>query len=149
MVRDDVSDLSRWPRWNDQTDSLRVHGGGFDDRRHSGPREDGRVCVYEHIEYRGRYQCFEDGADVHDLRRLDWSDRISSIRTSGRARVVFHEHINFEGERLVVHRDLPDLTRVNARDGSNWNDRISSFRMRGDEGWDRRNDGFDRRPVGR
>jgi hypothetical protein len=139
-VRDDVSDLSRWPRWNDQTDSLRVHGGGYDDRSRSGRRDDDRVCVYEHVEYRGRYQCFE-GDDLRDLRRGDWNDRISSIRTFGRTRVVFHEHVNFEGERLVVHRDIPDLTRVHAQDGSTWNDRISSVRMR-DSGWDRR-------PVGR
>jgi hypothetical protein len=41
------------------------------------------------------------------------------------------EDAGFQGQRLIVDRDLPDLTQIRAG-RNNWNDRISSLRV-GDE----------------
>jgi Beta/Gamma crystallin len=141
-ITNDISDLSQWRGWNDQADSLRVHGGGVEGRPGFGRRGEDRVCLYEHVGYQGRSQCFDSCEDVQDMRLVGWNDVASSIRTFGRTRIVFYEHMGFGGERLLVDGDIPDLTRVGAHDG-NWNDRISSLRMRGD-GRDGRDDRDDR-----
>jgi len=137
VLGNDVPDLSRWRGWNDQTDSLRVEVAGFAGRSRPGQRGDDRICVYQHVEYRGNSRCFDSGDEVRDLGRLGWNDGISSIRTFGRTRVAFYEHNDFQGERLIVESDIPDLTRLATRNGSNWNDRISSLRA-GEERWGRR-----------
>jgi hypothetical protein len=122
----DVSDLRSLPGWNDQADSVRVGGGGGGGWR-DGPGRDNddrgaRVCVYEHVNYQGKSQCFRDGDDESDLTRIGWNDGISSIRVSGRSRVMVFEHTEYGGDREFIDRDVSDLTQIG------WNDRISSLR---------------------
>jgi hypothetical protein len=127
IIGNDVPDLSRSRGWNDQTDSLRVDAGSFGGRPRPGERGNDRVCVYQHADYRGNSKCFDAGDDVGNLKQLGWNDTISSIRTFGRTRVAFFEDSDYQGQRLIVDRDIPDLSRENMR-GGNWNDRISSLR---------------------
>jgi hypothetical protein len=128
----DVRDFRQWRKsWNDQVDSLRVtssdyRGGGGSDRG-----ED-RVCIYQHVNFQGNSKCWDSGDDIRDLRSIGWNDGISSIRTFGRTRVAVYEDADFRGERLLVERDIADLTRLDANNHSNWNDRISSLRVSGD-----------------
>jgi hypothetical protein len=116
--------------WNDETDSLRVDSAAFGDRRR-GERSEDRVCVYQHVGFAGNSRCFDSGDEVYDLRQIGWNDGISSIRTFGRTRVAVFEDAGFQGQRLIVDRDIPDLTQISAG-RNNWNDRISSLRV-GDE----------------
>jgi hypothetical protein len=116
--------------WNDETDSLRVDSAAFGNRGR-GERSEDRVCVYQHVGFAGNSRCFDSGDDVPDMRQIGWNDGISSIRVFGRTRVAVFEDAGFQGQRLIVDRDLPDLTQIRAG-RNNWNDRISSLRV-GDE----------------
>jgi hypothetical protein len=136
-----VSDMKQLGRfWNDEVDSLRVSAPGFRGGRPGREeRRADRVCVYQHVGYQGNSQCFDAGDDVRDLRSLGWNDGISSIRTFGRSRAAFFEDSEFQGQRLIVDGDIPDLTHVNTGGRGHWNDRISSLRVGGDR-WDRDRD---------
>ena len=132
-INSNVPDIRRWDRsWNDETDSLQVSRAGFGGRRaQRSQRGADRVCVYEHANYQGRSQCWDNGDEVRDLKREGWNDSISSIRTFGRTRVAFYEHNGSQGQRLIIEQDVPDLSQLRTNDGSNWNDRISSLQIRG------------------
>lgn len=117
--------------WNDEADSLRVDAAAFGNRARGERRED-RVCVYQHVGFAGNSRCFDSGDDVPDMRQIGWNDGISSIRVFGRTRVAVFEDAGFQGQRLIVERDIPDLTQISAGGRNNWNDRISSLRV-GDE----------------
>jgi hypothetical protein len=134
VLGENISDLRELKRWNDQVDSLRVETASFRGRPRPGQRAEERVCVYQHADYRGNSQCFDANEDVPDLRRIGWNDGISSIRVFGRTRLAVFEHGDFQGERLIVENDIPNLTAVNGRGGWNWNDRISSLRAGGARG---------------
>jgi len=136
--------------WNDRIGSLRVSSSNYGDSRdnrrddrynqgdYRGPDGQGRynngngVCVFEDINYRGRSQCFNSGADLSDLGRLGgWSDRISSIRVMGNERVVAFVDVNYRGERLVIDRDIPDLRSFRLRNNRSWDNQISSLEVGG------------------
>jgi hypothetical protein len=161
----DVPDLIRRAApeghtWNDRIRSLRVVSE-FDSRdsRDSRDGRDGRidsrvpnappivannsprrnlregVCVYERANYQGREDCWTPGDEIVDLRRSGLGDRISSIRVFGAVRAMLYERSGFRGERLVVDRDIPDLSRV--RMGGTlhtWNDQISSLQIEDERG---------------
>jgi hypothetical protein len=134
----DIREVGRF--WNDEVDSLRVNTPGFRGGRPGrDERRADRVCVYQHVGYQGNSQCFSAGDDVLDLREIGWNDGISSIRLFGRTRAAFFEDSGFQGQRLVVDGDVPDLTQVNVGGRGHWNDRISSIRI-GGERWDRDGD---------
>jgi len=100
-------------------------------------RRDGRshVCIFEDINYRGRYECFDSGDEIADLgRRTSWNDRISSIRIYGVARVTVYRDINFRGDRVTVDRDVSDLRRVRMTSSLSWDNQISSFDVNGGRG---------------
>jgi Beta/Gamma crystallin/Peptidase inhibitor family I36 len=131
-----VSDMNREVGrfWNDEVDSLRVSAPGFRGGRPGGrmERSADRICVYQHVGFQGNSQCFDAGDDVRELRSIGWNDGISSIRVFGRGRVAVYEDNNFQGQRLIVEGDIPDLTYVNSSRG-HWNDRISSLRVGGSD----------------
>ncbi len=145
-INSDVADLdlrrmSEARSWNDRIDSIRIaaafpppvaaRGGDYDDRF---DRPDG-ICVFENANFRGRSQCFYTGVDIRELgRNGNWNDRISSIQVVGDARAMLYENAGFQGERLVVDRDISDLAVIRLRDGVNWNDQGSSLEVREDRG---------------
>jgi len=93
------------------------------------------VCIYEDRDYRGRFECFNAGDEVADLTRIGkWSDKVSSIRVFGRDRVQVFRDIHFQGERLLIDRDIPDLRQLRLRWGSNWDNQISSLIIPGGRG---------------
>jgi len=137
--------------WNDRVGSLRVttegaYNSGNNRNRDYGRdngdyRDNGRygypsntqlsqnsICVYENPNYQGRSECWAAGAEMPDLAR--WSDKISSIRVTGTARAMVYRDIQFQGERQIINRDIPNLAQV-GRPGGNWNDQISSLEVQG------------------
>jgi hypothetical protein len=127
-----IPDLKRFSRnWNDEVDGFRVSSGDFrGGGERARERRQDRVCVYQHVGFQGNSQCWDAGEVIRDLREVGWNDGISSIRVFGDTRIAIYEHNNFDGDRLIVSEDLPDLTRVPAAYG-NWNDRISAVRVEG------------------
>jgi hypothetical protein len=108
-----------------------------DDDRDRDYRRDGRshVCIFEDINFRGRYECFDSGDEIADLgRRTSWNDRISSIRVYGVARVTIYRDINFRGDRVTVDRDVADLRRIRMTSALNWDNQISSLDVNGGRG---------------
>lgn len=84
--------------------------------------QDGRVCVYEHIDYGGYEQCFDAGEGIPGLGRF--GNRISSVRIRGRIEVTLFEHQNFQGRQLTINSDVSDLRRFGS-----WNDEADSLRI--------------------
>ena len=121
--------------WNDRIDSFQVlafnrRGRGYvfgrgdrDEDRDNRPSRD-RICVYEHINFAGRSQCWNADEEVRNLSGEGWNDLISSIRVFGRARVEVYRDADFRGQRLRLERDAADLGAIN------WSDQISSFQVR-------------------
>jgi hypothetical protein len=93
------------------------------------------ICFYERANYQGREECLRSGDEVSDISRRGLGDRISSVRVFGGARAVFYRSSNFRGERLIVDRDIPDLSRVRM-EGTlrTWNDQISSVQVEDERG---------------
>ncbi len=81
-----------------------------------------RVIIYEHADYGGSSQEITD-----DLASMpsDWNDRVSSIRTT--TPIALFQHNNYGGDVLIINQDTPNLSNVRGR---NFNDRVSSIRMR-------------------
>jgi hypothetical protein len=90
------------------------------------------VCIYEDRGYRGRFECFDAGDAIRDMVRAgNFSDRVSSIRVFGRDRLIVYRDIHFQGERLLVDRDIPDLREYRLQYGRNWDNQISSLEVGG------------------
>ena len=95
------------------------------DRERDG--EGDRVCFYKDVEYRGPSWCYEPGDELGDLR--DIRNEISSIRVSGRARVVVYDLRGFEGVSDEFDMDASNLTLRSMGGSRTWNDRIDSFQV--------------------
>jgi hypothetical protein len=118
-------------------------------------RDTDRVCFFRDIEYQGPSWCYGPGDELADLRNR--GNEISSIRISGRARVIVYDDEEFMGVSDEFDMDVPDL-RLRAMEGRrNWNDRIDSFQVLrpgrgrggffGNIGRNDREDGRDNRPA--
>jgi hypothetical protein len=100
------------------------------------------ACFYEDPDFQGDYFCIRAGDAIEALPR-DMNDRISSIRTFGRAEVRVFQDSRFEG-RAGRFDDVRNLRR------EGWNDRISSIRVDGvGGGFGRRDDRDQGRGRGR
>ena len=102
----------RWPGGTTPTTATaeRSRDDYRDDRRYG---RYNTVCIFEEINFRGRYECYDSGDEVADLgRRASWNDHISSIRIFGPTRVTLYRDINFRGDRVTVDRDIADLRRL-------------------------------------
>jgi hypothetical protein len=103
-----------------------------------GPTPGSGACFYENPDFQGDYFCVRAGEAVESMPR-GMNDKISSIRTFGRAEVRVFQDSRFEG-RSGRFDDVRDLRR------QGWNDRISSIRVEGfGGGRDRDRDRFDNR----
>jgi hypothetical protein len=81
------------------------------------------VCFYEDVDYRGDYFCVRSGEELPSL-PSELNDRLSSLRVFGGAQVVVYRNDGFSGRSVRFDADVPNL-----RYGD-WNDRISSVRVR-------------------
>ena len=82
------------------------------------------ACFYEDIRYGGRYFCTSVGGATAEVPH-GTNDKISSVRIFGNAQVVMFRDVNFRGESNVVVASVADLRQMG------WNDKISSYRVRG------------------
>lgn len=118
------------PGTNDKISSIRLFG-------------DSDVVVYQHVDFHGSSRRFN--ADVHDLRRSGWNDRISSYRIEHRGyhdgeydRAVwghpplpqsgacFYKDVNFHGDYFCAPRGA-SIKQV----PHGGNDKVSSIRLFG------------------
>jgi hypothetical protein len=106
-----------------------------------GPTPGAGACFYQDPDFEGEYFCVRAGDAIEALPR-DMNDRISSIRTFGRAEVRVFQDSRFEG-RTARFADVRSLRR------EGWNDRISSIRVEGlGGGFGRGRDDRDRDAIG-
>ena len=130
VPRDDITRDRRDDGYNRDRDDR--------DRDYRDDRRYGRyntVCIFEEINFRGRYECYDSGDEVADLgRRASWNDHISSIRVFGPTRVTLYRDINFRGDRVTVDRDIPDLRRLRMTGSMNWDNQVSSLDINGGRG---------------
>jgi hypothetical protein len=89
-----------------------------------------RVCVFRDNNFSGREQCYFPGQQISNLKGAE----VSSVRVSGRARVVLYENRDFGGSIMELSRDESDLARVWMSDSKTWNDRVGSLRVLDDNG---------------
>ncbi|KAJ9465499.1 hypothetical protein DIPPA_00712 [Diplonema papillatum] len=66
-----------------------------------------QVCLYEHPDYEGAFNCYT--ADSSWI-GLTWNDRVSSITVSESTEVTVYEHITYGGASLTFDQDVPDLS---------------------------------------
>jgi Peptidase inhibitor family I36 len=85
------------------------------------PREG--ACFYEHADYRGDFFCARTGESLDSL-PSGVNDRISSIRIYGRAEVTVYRDERLRGSSARFDYDVRNLRQ------ENWNDRVSSIRVR-------------------
>jgi hypothetical protein len=101
-------------------------------------RDESRVCFYRDVNFAGASWCYQPGDEVADLRNR--RNEISSIRITGRARVLVFDEREFEGDAEEFSSDVPDLTLRNMSGSRSWNDRIDSFRIESPAGGSRGRD---------
>ena len=86
-----------------------------------------RVCVYQDIQYQGWEQCYNAGDEIANLERRN--NAVSSIRISGRARVIVYEETEFRGRSAEFTTSVPDLGLRNLSGSRSWSDHIKSIRI--------------------
>jgi hypothetical protein len=152
--RNDVPDLARVrmpdsrSSWNDRIGSIRVvsdngpYNGSANSRNYPYPQgrsqsrsnSDEGVCVYDRTNFQGRSQCWSSSVDLADLGSSGWSDKIQSIRVYGGARVLAYRDIHYQGERVMIDRDVANLSDLGMRAAGNWNRQISSLQVQDSRG---------------
>lgn len=111
-TRPERDDFDRW-RTRNRDDNRDGRWGG------NVPRNG--VCFFTDADYRGDSFCAGKNESM-DYVGGRYNDRISSIRVFGNARVIVYEHDNFDGDRHLITRDVPNLA-------GKFNDKISSFQV--------------------
>lgn len=77
------------------------------------------AIIYEHANYRGDYQCLQEGS--YNLGDIEiGNDTLSSIKVSRGNTVILYEHKNFSGRKATVRRNYSFV-------GDRWNDIVSSI----------------------
>jgi hypothetical protein len=90
------------------------------------------ACFYRDVNYRGDYFCTDAGHDIAVLPN-GMNDEITSIRTFGNVEVTIYKEGLFHGRSTDLRGDVRNV-------GDDWNDRISSVRVRRASGHDRDRD---------
>jgi hypothetical protein len=102
------------------------------------PPRDG-ACFYRDSDFRGEYFCTQAGQDIAVMPN-GMNDEITSIRTFGHVLVTVYKDGRFRGRSTELRGDVRNV-------GDEWNDGISSIRVRraerrdGDRDGDRGRDG--------
>lgn len=124
VVEDDVADFGNL-RLNDKVSSVRrVRSRDADRRRdkrgYGGDRrERGGIVLFKSGHFSGRSTRLD--RDLSDLREIDFSDNVSSVRVEGGSWLLC-EHADFQGRCITVDGDVPLLA------GFGLDNRISSIR---------------------
>ena len=102
------------------------------------------ITIYEHADYRGRSAHVT--SDIKDLKDFEgpcflrsneyspdefaWDDCVSSIRVAPGWRATLFRDDDFDGDRLEVTADIPNLQLVTGRcDKGGFNDCVTSIRV--------------------
>jgi Peptidase inhibitor family I36 len=102
---------------------------GRDQNNSNNNRDGDRVCFFRDVQFEGPSWCYRPGDELADLR--DRGNEISSIRISGRARVVVYDLDEFMGVADEFDMDVADLRLRSMERRRDWNDRIDSFQVVG------------------
>jgi len=102
-------------------------------------REEPRVILYEHADYRGASIVLYPGDSIDNFSGQHFenggglNDSVSSIRVEGGAQVLVYENARFRGAAMRLTENVRDLTgRLLPDNGRvSWNDQISSVRVEG------------------
>jgi hypothetical protein len=118
-------DIANLREWNDRITSFQVSGGDRSGER--GDERGGRIgnerrdreprngaCFYVNENFGGQSFCLNRGENERNVGGR-FNDRITSIRISGRARVVIFADQSFRGRSQEVNRDVPNLRFFNDR----------------------------------
>lgn len=89
--------------------------------RRLGIPQQGRIVLFQHIDYRGHRCYLKPGEDVSDLRLYGFGNTVSSVKVVGNLRAKAYSGTDYDGTPLPIERDLPSL-----RDYG-WNDVIQSI----------------------
>lgn len=102
------------------------------------PAED-EVIFFEHINYQGCWMGAKIGSYYASLvgnsynpickKTINWNDTISSIKVGAKAMVIVYEHVNYGGRSQVWKGNCNSPLCLGDLRNSNWNDKISSFRI--------------------
>jgi hypothetical protein len=111
---------------------------------HTGPTDG--IVLYEHPDYKGDSIGFD--SDVYNLGGYDgpcgeyydeysgmstgghWDNCVSSIMVPVGWEVTTYEDVFYRGERLTIHEAIRDLDDTRDLRGDDWDDRITSMRVR-------------------
>lgn len=106
-----------------------MYSGRFDERDHMWKIDGDGVCFYRGPNFDGHAFCVHVGQDV---RRVpdDWLEVFRSVKFFGRVRevVVFHDE-GFEGRRLRIGHDVPDLQLFRSERGETFERQVRSVRV--------------------
>jgi hypothetical protein len=99
---------------------------------------DNQVAFYEDINYGGHYMISNFDRDYNDLRSLyvennpkvNWNDRISSIKVGKNACVTVWKDINYKGAKSELNGNGSSTTNFPNLHSSGWGDNISSYKTR-------------------
>src|SRR4051812_8317255 len=116
-----------------------IFAGATASHRDEDRREEPRVILYEHADYRGDSLVLYPGDTLDNLSGQHFgdgaglNDSISSIRVEGGAQVVVYENARFRGAAMRLTENVRDLSGRLLPDNNrdSWNDRISSIRVEG------------------
>jgi hypothetical protein len=108
-------------------------------------REEPRIIVFEHADFRGDSLVLYPGDTLDNLSGKTFehgaklNDGISSIVVEGGAEVYMYENARYKGQALRVTESVRDLTGrlVSGAVGVSWNDRISSLKVERIRGYER------------
>ncbi len=97
------------------------------------------ACLYSDENYKGKEFCVTANESQRKMEER-YNNRISSVRTFGKAEMTVNENENFNGSRQTFSQNVPKLRE--------WNDRITSFQVTGDPQYGGREGGQSREQYG-
>ncbi len=113
--------------------------GGWASSRDEDHREEPRVILYEHADFRGDSLVLYPGDSIENFSGQHFqngnalNDGVSSIRVEGGAQVVVYENARFRGAAMRLSESVRNLTGrlLPGNSQVSWNDRISSIQVEG------------------
>ena len=102
------------------------------------PIPDNAVIFFEDINYGGHWFMYYNDRDNNDLRaiyvetdpKVNWNDRISSLKVGKNVCVTFWQDIKYVGNKGSYAATGTSLMSVSSLVGPGWNDKISSLKIR-------------------
>lgn len=82
--------------------------------------QEGRVCIYEHPNYKGWEQCFTE--DQANFKYLGINDEVSSLRIFGGIQVKLYQNAHYQGMGYLYTENIPWV-------GDEVNDQFSSLQI--------------------